>query len=247
MTWNRFYLYNVMYQNYIFDFYGTLVDIRTDEDSPILWAKMSEIYSAWGASYTADELKSEYKRLVNTEAAKLPEHGEPDLRLVFAKLFENKGIACDMQLVKSVSITFRALSREKLRVYDGVKEALAELKNRGKGVYLLSNAQTDFTRPEIEMMGLTKYFDDIFISSEAGYKKPSKEFYDRLISRFGLNPKNCLMVGNDETADIQGAIMSGMDSLYLHTECSPEIEESRATYVVMDGDWKKVSTILLSK
>lgn len=236
-----------MYKNYIFDFYGTLVDIRTDESKAVLWEKMSEIYSAWGAVYTAEELKKEYKRLVKAEAEKLPEHGEPDLRIVFADLFKNKGVVCDESMVKSIAITFRAISREKLYVYDGVKEALSELKKKGKGVYLLSNAQTDFTRPEIEMMGLTKYFDDIFISSEAGYKKPSKEFYKRLLDAFELDPNTCLMVGNDETADIAGAMIMGMDSLYLHTECSPELEEdSKATYTVMDGDWKKVSKILLS-
>lgn len=236
-----------MYKNYIFDFYGTLVDIRTDESKAVLWEKMSEIYSAWGAVYTAEELKKEYKKLVEAEAEKLPEHGEPDLRTVFADLFKNKDVACDERMVKGIVITFRALSREKLYVYEGVKEALSELKKKGKGVYLLSNAQTDFTRPEIEMMGLTEYFDDIFISSEAGYKKPSKEFYKRLLDTFSLDPKTCLMVGNDETADIAGAVIMGMDSLYLHTECSPELEEeSKATYVVMDGDWKKVSKILLS-
>ncbi len=236
-----------MYKNYIFDFYGTLVDIRTDESKAVLWEKMSEIYSAWGAVYTAEELKKEYKKLVEAEAEKLPEHGEPDLRTVFADLFKNKDVACDESMVKGIAITFRALSREKLYVYEGVKEALSELKKKGKGVYLLSNAQTDFTRPEIEMMGLTEYFDDIFISSEAGYKKPSKEFYKRLLDTFSLDPKTCLMVGNDETADIAGAVIMGMDSLYLHTECSPELEEeSKATYVVMDGDWKKVSKILLS-
>lgn len=236
-----------MYKNYIFDFYGTLVDIRTDESKAVLWEKMSEIYSAWGAVYTAEELKKEYKKLVEAEAEKLPEHGEPDLRTVFADLFKNKDVACDERMVKGIAITFRALSREKLYVYEGVKEALSELKKKGKGVYLLSNAQTDFTRPEIEMMGLTEYFDDIFISSEAGYKKPSKEFYKRLLDTFSLDPKTCLMVGNDETADIAGAVIMGMDSLYLHTECSPELEEeSKATYVVMDGDWKKVSKILLS-
>ena len=25
------------FKNYIFDFYGTLVDIETDEESPVLW------------------------------------------------------------------------------------------------------------------------------------------------------------------------------------------------------------------
>ena len=28
-----------MYQNYIFDLYGTLADIHTDEEQPLLWEK----------------------------------------------------------------------------------------------------------------------------------------------------------------------------------------------------------------
>jgi len=95
-------------------------------------------------------------------------------------------------------------------------------------------------------MGLTEFFDGIFISSEVGYKKPSKEFFDRLLETYQLDPKTCLMIGNDESADIQGARLAGMDSLYIHTEISPaEDTESTATYSVMDGDWKKVASILL--
>ena len=77
-------------------------------------------------------------------------------------------------------------------------------------------------------------------------KKPSKEFFDKLLETYQLDPKTCLMVGNDESADIQGARLAGMDSLYIHTEISPvEDTKSTATYSVMDGDWKKVASILL--
>lgn len=40
-----------MYQNYIFDLYGTLVDIHTNEDKPYLWDKMTEFYGFQGAIY----------------------------------------------------------------------------------------------------------------------------------------------------------------------------------------------------
>ena len=235
-----------MYKNYIFDLYGTLVDIRTNEQKPYLWKKMSEIYSAHGAMYTAKELRSTYVDLVAAHEKKLPKNGEIDLNQVFAEMFERKGISCDQALSRHIAITFRSISRQKLGVYEYVKETLEELKKRGKKVYLLSNAQSDFTRPEIEMLGLTTYFDGIFISSDMGYKKPSSEFFNRLLDMFRLDAKDCLMVGNDESADIQGAHLVGMDSLYLHTEISPkEDTSSTATYVVMDGDWKKVSEILL--
>ena len=125
------------------------------------------------------------------------EEAEPDLRKVFTRLYEEKGVPCNGLLAKMTAVTFRALSREYLKVYDGVKELLSELREQGKGVYLLSNAQTDFTRPEIEMLGLTKYFDGIFISSEEGCRKPSPLFFERLLERFGLDPGESIMIGND--------------------------------------------------
>ena len=235
-----------MYKNYIFDLYGTLVDIRTNERKTYLWKKMSEVYAAYGAFYTPSDLHQTYRWLVKQHEMNLPKNGEIDLSKVFAELFERKGIFCNRQMQKAIAIFFRAISRQMIDVYPGVKETLQELRNRGKGIYLLSNAQSDFTLPEIRMLGLLPYFDGIFISSEQGYKKPSNEFFEQLLEEYHLDPKTCLMVGNDESADIKGAKALGMDSLYIHTEISPaEDTESSATYVVMDGDWKKVSSILL--
>lgn len=236
-----------MYKNYIFDLYGTLVDIRTNESKIYLWQKMSDIYSSYGAIYDAAELRDAYRMLCQEFSMELPENGEINVKEVFEQLFKRKGVTASGALLKHVAITFRTLSRQKIEVYPGVKEALRELKRRGKGVYLLSNAQSDFTRPEIEMLRLKNCFDGIFISSEVGYKKPSREFFEKLLETYQLDPETCLMVGNDESADIMGAQMVGMDSLYMHTEISPaEDTESTATYVVMDGDWKKVASILLS-
>ncbi len=45
------------YQNCIFDLYGTLVDIHTDETSPQLWTRMAEAYRRSGALYRPGELR----------------------------------------------------------------------------------------------------------------------------------------------------------------------------------------------
>lgn len=236
-----------MYQNYIFDFYGTLADIRTDEEDPYLWKKMGEIYSALGAPYRPEELKQAFRRLEREEVEKLgTQDAEPDLTEVFALLYREKGAPCDAVQARMTAVTFRALSREFIRAYDGVKELLGELRKRGKRVYLLSNAQTDFTRPEIEMLGLAPYFDDIFISSEQGCKKPSAAFFERLLERFGLDPAESIMIGNDESADIAGANRVGMDSLYIHTAISPkEYGREEATYRVLDGDFRQIRRMIL--
>ncbi|WP_276951413.1 HAD family hydrolase [Acetatifactor muris] len=238
-----------MYRNYIFDFYGTLADIRTDEENPLLWEKMSEIYSALGACYSAAQLRERFRFLEREESRRIGgEEAEPDLTKVFALLYQEKKVPCDVQQAKMTAITFRALSREYIRAYDGVKELLGELRRREKKVYLLSNAQTDFTRPEIEMLGLTPYFDGIFISSEQGCKKPSCVFFESLLRHFELNPRECIMIGNDESADIAGARRAGMDSLYIHTEISPrEYGRVQATYRVMDGDFRKIRNLVLGE
>ncbi len=257
-----------MYQNVIFDLYGTLADIRTNEDSPYLWRKMSDIYSALGAVYSARELKLEYKRLVEVAVERAAEkliqcdtwmrmcvdgtletakkHAEPEITGVFAQLFKQKGIPCDRNQARFTAVTFRTLSRMRLGLYDGVIELLEHLKIDGKGVYLLSNAQSDFTRPELDKLGIIPYFDGILISSEEGVKKPSPLFYQRLLEKFDLDPSTCIMIGNDEHSDIAGARAVGMDCLYLHTSISPKVTgQVDADYVVMDGDFRKIEGMIL--
>ena len=60
-----------MYKNYFFDLYGTLVDIRTDEQKPSLWCDLAEFYSLCGASYTLDEIRDRYFALCAEETASL--------------------------------------------------------------------------------------------------------------------------------------------------------------------------------
>lgn len=53
------------YDNYVFDLYGTLVDIRTDENLDFVWEKLALFYGYYKALYTPDELKEAYGRLVD--------------------------------------------------------------------------------------------------------------------------------------------------------------------------------------
>ena len=56
-----------MFKNYVFDLYGTLVDIRTNEWKTYLWKKMSEFYGFYQAKYTPMELKKAYIECIQEE------------------------------------------------------------------------------------------------------------------------------------------------------------------------------------
>lgn len=71
-------------------------------------------------------------------------------------------------------------------------------------------------------------------------------FFRRLLEQYGLEPLESIMIGNDEAADIAGAQSVGMDTLYIHTEISPEeYGKVQATYRVMDGDFRKIAGLIL--
>lgn len=234
-----------MYKNIVFDLYGTLIDIHTDEFKLEFWKKVAAYYEERGAVYDPQELSVRYGELIAAQAATMPQGSEVDLGQVFADLYAEKNPEIlfgsqekpdyvkwtdlsegTQQLIVDTAAAFRRFSMEKLRLFDGVIQMMDGLKAAEKKIYLLSNAQALFTRAELQMTGLEGYFDGILLSSDAGYKKPSMEFYSLLKERFGALPEESLMVGNDDIADCHGAAGVGMDSLYIYTEQSPKQEIS---------------------
>ena len=55
-----------MYTDLIFDLYGTLVDIHTEEDDTV-WEKTAIYFGFYGAHYTAEELKAAGFKTLNAE------------------------------------------------------------------------------------------------------------------------------------------------------------------------------------
>lgn len=243
-----------MYDTCIFDLYGTLVDIRTDENKEELWEKLSLFYAFYGAFYTPEELARSYKRLTGEMTAGHEElrrdshEAFPEIRIeeVFRALFEEKGIAPDEPLVRHAGQFFRILSMEFIRLYDGTEEMLSAVKERGRKIYLLSNAQRIFTEYEMNALGITKYFDGIFISSDEGCKKPDLKFFRKLIDTCGIDPERAVMVGNDGICDIEGAKRAGLGTVYVHSDISPAEDAPDADYVLPQMDMEQIRKILLS-
>lgn len=204
--------------NFIFDLYGTLIDIKTDEEKESFWRNLSVFLNQneedWG------RLKTEYFELCASQ--RKPDSQEPDLENVFEEMLSYRGSA--PMDGRTLARAFRRLSREKFQLFPYVKEMLQSLKTCGAGVYLLSNAQACFTRDELDETGLTPLFDEIILSSEVGWKKPSEKIFKIAFDRFSLRPQDCVYVGNDLRDDVLGANAVGMKTVYIPTEQSGRYE-----------------------
>ena len=235
------------YRNIIFDLYGTLIDIRTDEEDPLFWEKIAEYYKKEGAVYTAKELHRSYLSLVKKEKRKAadPLYPEIDLRSVFSLLYRQKSILPTDGLIEKIAEYFRLSSLLRFGLYPGVRELLAYLHEQKCHLFLLSNAQRCFTMKELALSGLDGEFDRIFLSSDRGCCKPSPRFFEVLIRECGIVPEETVMIGNDWLADMQGAYDAGFSGIYIHQPISPAIAGVlHAEYSVMEGDVFKVLAYL---
>ncbi len=235
----------------IFDLYGTLVDIRTDEQSPRLWEEMARWYGAQDAEYTPEALRDGYFDLIHQleQAPGRPgdaheAHPEIQIEKVFLGLFQDKGVRADMALAVRTGEYFRKCSLDYIRLYEGAEELLKALRASGRRVWLLSNAQRIFTMYELRSLGLEQYFDAIYLSSDYGVKKPDRRFFQLLLHQQGIRPEDAVMVGNDGVCDIRGAQAVGLSTVYIRSNISPREPLPQADYVLEHMDLARVQKIL---
>lgn len=212
------------YTDLIFDLYGTLVDIHTEEND-LVWEKTALYFGFYGAHYTTDELRAAFQAELRAREAKAGQSYEcfPDIPFeqIMAALFRAKGIENAEALGINAAQLFRISSIEYVKLYPGALDALAQLRKKGYRLWLLSNAQRIFTEYELRHLGLGEQLDGIYISSDYRCRKPDTRFYRALVEEQGLKIENCLMIGNDRFTDIAGAKSLGMATLYMHTNLTP--------------------------
>ena len=227
---------DLKYDAYAFDLYGTLIDIHTEEGGRQLWKSLAKYYRQHGAFYFAGCIRRGYQKYVKEE---LKKSEEILIEKVFEKLYAAKGVQADSELIANTCRFFRDTSTKHLRLYDWSLPILETLMENGKKIYLLSNAQRSFTYHEMEVLDIVKYFDKIYISSDYLVKKPNPKFFELLIANEKLDVKKTLFLGNDQECDILGAQNVGMDTWYVHTNCSPEYRaDVKATYEFLIPDVK---------
>lgn len=236
------------YKNYIFDLYGTLVDIHTDEERPELWRQIARYYCCFGACRTGEETRKAYLSMVREEEEKLAaqngsEFPEIQIETVFLRLLKEapdtetqssltapeaseaakkkpQGKRAEMVWAAATATFFRFLSRDRLSCFEGAAEMLKSLRKQGKRVYLLSNAQSIFTMLELEKCGIEDCFDDIFISSDRGIKKPDPRFLQELMQKHAMDPAETVMIGNDPSTDIVVAEACGVRGVLVSSDGS---------------------------
>ena len=100
------------------------------------------------------------------------------------------------------------------RCFDDVAATLGTLRRRGYEIAIASNFDDRLNSvcdgmQELESIGVR------VISSQVGYRKPSRLFYERLLRETRCVPAQLLMVGDDDLSDISGAVAYGINAIQI--------------------------------
>ena len=102
----------------------------------------------------------------------------------------------------ALSDTFGSIPKES-------EKLLSELKARGILVGLISNCFSD-ERDMIRGCSLFSYFDAVKLSFEQGIIKPDPAIFYRMTAELGVEPEECIYVGDGGSKELQAAKEIGM-------------------------------------
>ena len=94
---------------------------------------------------------------------------------------------------------------------------LHKLSLAGYDLYGATNGITTIQKGRLAHSPITRYFKKVFISEELKVAKPSPLFFDRVAKDIpDFDKDTAVMIGDSLTADIQGGINAGIDTIWVN-------------------------------
>ncbi|SHM72260.1 HAD family hydrolase [Rhizobacter sp. OV335] len=133
----------------------------------------------------------------------------------FADPFDRLGLMPREGLVAQLNRVFMDCVNDSPKLYDDAWPTLARLRGEGLRLAILTNGPADGQRRKLVATGLGEAVDHVAIGEEAGVSKPHPQAYLRVCAHLGIDPGECLMVGDSLTLDYEGALAAGLQAVLL--------------------------------
>jgi putative hydrolase of the HAD superfamily len=120
-------------------------------------------------------------------------------------------------------------------IFSDAVETLLSLRQRGYKLGLLSNTwwAAAWHNADLAAHGLTSLLDEVVYTSDLPYSKPHPATFQTVTSRLGVDPVDCLMVGDRLVDDVSGALGVGMRAIWKKTAYPwPEPSHIKPTAII---------------
>ena len=219
------------YKDLFFDLDHTLWDFELNSKET-----MQELYITYGiadlgitdfdaffAIYTAHN-----HRLWDRYAKGFIKQDELRWKRIYLSLLDFK--VANEKLSKEMSVSFLSILPTKKKLFPHTIEILNYLKNKDYKLHLITNGFESVQYKKIENANIAHFFTEVITSEASNSLKPNKEIFEYALKSTNAQLQDSIMIGDNETADIQGGINVGMDTIFVnHLQVEPTL---RATYTI---------------
>lgn len=134
------------------------------------------------------------------------------------------------QLSKKISLEFLQILPTKKKLFPHTIEILNYLKEKDYKMHLITNGFESVQMQKIKNADIAHYFTEVVTSETSNSLKPNKEIFEFALKTANATLSESIMIGDNETADIQGGINIGMDTVFVnHLNVAPTLP---ATYTI---------------
>jgi len=128
------------------------------------------------------------------------------------RMLTQSGVTQDARLQETATTLFRNLYGQRVfqrsRVYPSVMMTLHTLRARGLTMCCVTNKESKFTQPLLELAGISGYFASVLCPERPEDRKPSPSLLYAACRQAEIEPRDMLLIG-DSRADIQAAQAAG--------------------------------------
>lgn len=148
-------------------------------------------------------------------------------------LSTGKDIDVTEEFCLEMSDRFLDFCSTKPGVVVGAHELMDYLRQQGYRMHMCSNGFHEVQYKKLAACGLKDYFDTVILSEDAGFNKPSPQYFDYAFRQSGASRETTLMIGDNLQTDILGALNSSIDAM-LFNRWEVDVDEAAQspTYVV---------------
>jgi len=133
-------------------------------------------------------------------------------------------------LAKEMSQSYLEILPNKKHLFPYTIEILEYLKQKDYKMHLITNGFESVQFKKIKNSGLQDYFIEVITSEASNSLKPQKEIFEYALKNANASVEKSIMIGDNESADIQGGINIGMDTIFVnHIQVVPTVP---ATYTI---------------
>lgn len=214
------------YQILLFDLDDTLLDFEANETD-----SLNKLFQQHG--YTFSEELFRIYHSVNKQLWAAYENGTIHLEDVLNSRFSKTMsiLGKDVNGIEWES-QYRELLGNGCQLIDGALEICQSLSTNHR-LFIVTNGVTNTQIKRLKQSGLYGFFEDIFTSQNIGFQKPSKEFFEYVMSHIrNFHIEKALLIGDSLNSDIKGGFLAGIDTCWMNRKAQKCSAEIQSTYTI---------------